>query len=531
MDMAGFTWLKPSSQLPLQGMPNSLHGSFILKQLGLVLGIAVWVLGVWVSPSFALTVQEIPNPRHQEAWVSDVAAQISAPMERRLNGLLTFLEQQTGVEMAVVTLPAAPPDRSLKAFATELFNTWGIGKAEENNGVLMLLAIANRQIEIETGSGLAIRLPGDRLTAILQQTMRPAFQQGDIDAGVWGGTAAIVAELAGIDPNAPIAPSEVRSRYRLLLLVGVSLAGLGGLWILWLAQQPALLPPTGTHSYTAFSPLQEISFERLVASTPHSPTWPRWPLALLGTGLTLSAGAIAFWVLALAYIPYDTHSAYLGFLTVGLGSLLSVALLQPLYYFLRAQTFKWQAFFMDGVIVLLGGGVSLVLFGFGLFLALWNRFTPVTAPLQVWGVIPLYVGLWNAGIAAYFVQDNAQLRRTPPTYLCETCHGAIAPVDASSPDLKALFPPRPGITHRGWRCVQCHPSLSTDSLFLITQTVSPKPYRSSGTAQTSYSSAAVNSTPDTSSTWDDVTTWDTGSSGGSDFGGGSSEGGGAGDQW
>lgn len=56
------------------------------------------------------------------------------------------------------------------------------------------------------------RLPGDRLTAILQQTMRPALQQGDIDTGVWGGTVAIVAELTGIDPNAPIAPPEGRSR-------------------------------------------------------------------------------------------------------------------------------------------------------------------------------------------------------------------------------------------------------------------------------------------------------------------------------
>jgi uncharacterized protein len=105
--------------------------------------------------SQAITVQEVPNPRQvNNTWVTDKANILSDSTETQLNQMISDLEAKNGSEIAVVTVPDTKPSATPKAFATELFNFWGIGKKGKNNGVLLLISSGERRVQIETGSGI-----------------------------------------------------------------------------------------------------------------------------------------------------------------------------------------------------------------------------------------------------------------------------------------------------------------------------------------------------------------------------------------
>ncbi|MEQ8382694.1 MAG: TPM domain-containing protein [Coleofasciculus sp. A1-SPW-01] len=144
----------------------------------------------------ALTVEEVPNPQQRNGtWVTDMADILSQDTERQLNQMISELEIENGTEIAVVTVPETSPAASPKAFTTELFNHWGIGKADEDNGVLFLISIGDRRVEIETGYGIEPILPDAQVGQIIETKITPPFKQGDFDTGTLAGTKALVVHL------------------------------------------------------------------------------------------------------------------------------------------------------------------------------------------------------------------------------------------------------------------------------------------------------------------------------------------------
>jgi uncharacterized protein len=140
----------------------------------------------------------VPNPRRSYGgWVSDTANILSSSTENELNRLITQLEQRTGAEMAVVTVPNTQGYATPKAFTTQLFNYWGIGKAGQNNGVLFLISVGDRRVEIETGRGLATILPDSRVQQIIDQQILPRFRAGDFDGGTLAGVRQLASALQG----------------------------------------------------------------------------------------------------------------------------------------------------------------------------------------------------------------------------------------------------------------------------------------------------------------------------------------------
>jgi len=168
--------------------------------------------------SQAITVQEVPNPRQvNNTWVTDKANILSDSTETQLNQIISDLEAKNGSEIAVVTVPDTKPSATPKAFATELFNFWGIGKKGKNNGVLLLISSGERRVQIETGSGIQSILPDAKSVGIIQTEITPRFKQQDFDGGTLAGTKALVnvlqtprvnAQSQTALPFAPIVPSQ-----------------------------------------------------------------------------------------------------------------------------------------------------------------------------------------------------------------------------------------------------------------------------------------------------------------------------------
>jgi len=148
-------------------------------------------------PSYALSVQDVPNPRKDYGgWVTDMAQILSPDTEARLNQLISNLERRNGDEIAVVTVPDTSPTPSPKVFTTELFKDWRIGKKGKNNGVLFLVSQGERHVEIETGYGIEPILSHTRVSNIIDSEIIPHLKQGDFDGGVLAGTQALVRSLS-----------------------------------------------------------------------------------------------------------------------------------------------------------------------------------------------------------------------------------------------------------------------------------------------------------------------------------------------
>lgn len=138
------------------------------------------------------TVAEIPSPR-PTGWVTDQAAVIDPAVEARMNELGNELHAARGIELAIVTVDNVPG--TPKAFATALFNHWRIGQAATNNGVLVLLVMGQRRLEIETGTGMANALTAAWLADMQARLMVPRFKQKDFGGGLLAGIEAMATHL------------------------------------------------------------------------------------------------------------------------------------------------------------------------------------------------------------------------------------------------------------------------------------------------------------------------------------------------
>ena len=147
------------------------------------------------NPALAIDVQDVPNPRTTGGWVSDTADLISPEGEAELNVLLSELEAESGAEVAVVTVDQTAPATSPRSFTTELFNYWGVGKAEEDNGVVFLISEGDRRAEVVVGYGLEDYLTQTKIEALLRREAIPSFKSQNYEQGIFNASEALVDEL------------------------------------------------------------------------------------------------------------------------------------------------------------------------------------------------------------------------------------------------------------------------------------------------------------------------------------------------
>lgn len=124
-------------------------------------------------------------------FVNDYVGVLTPAVRERLEAELRALERETGAELAVAVVPRTTPETP-KMYAVKLFERWGVGKRGRDNGVLLLVALEERRVDVEVGYGLEGVLPDARVGRILDERVVPLLRRGDVA----GGVAAGVAELA-----------------------------------------------------------------------------------------------------------------------------------------------------------------------------------------------------------------------------------------------------------------------------------------------------------------------------------------------
>lgn len=157
--------------------------------------IALLIGLLWLS--VPLHAEEYPAP--SDPYVTDLADLLPEQAEIRLRSKLATLRSDTGIEATVVTIPTrnayTPEAASLEAFATGLFNTWGIGHSARNDGILLLVVPEDGETRLELGAGYN---QGFDVLAqdIVSRWLVPAFREGDYSDGIEAGMDAVVDRIA-----------------------------------------------------------------------------------------------------------------------------------------------------------------------------------------------------------------------------------------------------------------------------------------------------------------------------------------------
>lgn len=136
-------------------------------------------------PLWGLETGEVDNVhlRDRSRYVSDMAGALTPAGLARADSLVGSIWRATTAEPAVVIVPELG-DRDIDSYATELFEAWGIGKGDRDNGVLVLVSTGDRRATIRTGYGTEGVLPDAVAATIIRRDMAPHFRQGDYDGGL-----------------------------------------------------------------------------------------------------------------------------------------------------------------------------------------------------------------------------------------------------------------------------------------------------------------------------------------------------------
>jgi uncharacterized membrane protein YgcG len=509
--------------------------------IGICLMVSLWLS--WVPIAIAITVQDVPNPRQTSgSWVTDMAALLSPDAEAQINQIATDLEANTQAELAVVTVPTTDPAVSPKAFATELFNTWGIGKADQDNGLLILVSRDDRRVEIETGRGMSNILPNVQVATLIETVIVPRFRQEDYAGGIIQITQQLADEIRN---NADrlrqfVIPTVIWQ------LLGVGLLGLSGILgiLKWRSRQPTPLKMGEQQTLEEF--LRQEDFQGWVGEYPeHKFTGLFLAPTLLTTAATLYS--LTFTVL--------TASRYWGgpifrfsLLIPTLAALLIFACL--LKFLVNWLINKRRFLSVLGEVIqpewgdvvsfsLASVALLFILVGFASSLGwfpLRDFWMWIQRPEQAAGLMVGCSILLSGKLLEAFEWDSLRYRRQHQVFCCDRHHTALNLLQPQQ--LKSLLTSKQrtslaagDVRICGWHCPDCHAAISRDSTHLQIARIY-RPSQSSGSATSGRSPTSSNSSSASGSAYEPNYYPDTSSSSsGSDFGGGGSDGGGAGDNW
>ena len=144
----------------------------------------------------ALLVAAQPAPAEAQdkprftAPVVDAARAVPDEVEPRVNAALEDYRRRSGNQVAAAVIRTTGK-QSLEDYTIDLARDWGVGTKGEDNGVLLLVALDDREVRIEVGRGVEDELTDLESGRIIDQRIIPLLRNGDVGAAVEQGTGAI----------------------------------------------------------------------------------------------------------------------------------------------------------------------------------------------------------------------------------------------------------------------------------------------------------------------------------------------------
>ena len=197
-----------------------------MRKISLIL---IGLLALVVTESFAQrkwTVETLPMVHLQDStrYVCNPDGVMSTTATREVDALLLKLEQDKGVETVVVVVKSIEGDDPYR-FGMELGRKYGIGRKEQNSGLIVILCTHDRSFQILTGRGLEGTLPDAICRRVENRVMVPLLKKQQWDDAIFETMKALDGILRK-DPNLKreIAEDETHPFIILLILAFIACA-------------------------------------------------------------------------------------------------------------------------------------------------------------------------------------------------------------------------------------------------------------------------------------------------------------------
>ena len=151
------------------------------------------VLLLAVPARAAETIPPSPSPH----YIVDDAHVLSAATVQSIDQQLQQVERDTSNQVVVALYPKMSSQDDIAAYAVRVFQAWHIGQKGKDNGILLLVFINDRKLNITTGYGLEGPLPDATCKLIIENEIKPHFKTNDYDGGIQAGVTAVLAATRG----------------------------------------------------------------------------------------------------------------------------------------------------------------------------------------------------------------------------------------------------------------------------------------------------------------------------------------------
>ncbi len=146
-----------------------------------------------------------------QSRVTDLTQTLNADQQAQLEVKLAAFEQETGSQIAVLIVPTTQPE-AIEQFSIRVVDRWKLGRAQYDDGVLLLVAKNDRKMRIEVGYGLEGAIPDVIAKRIIAEIMAPHFRQGDFYGGILQATEQVIRLIKGEQLPPPQKPSVAHSK-------------------------------------------------------------------------------------------------------------------------------------------------------------------------------------------------------------------------------------------------------------------------------------------------------------------------------
>lgn len=142
--------------------------------------------------------------------VIDLTATLNSEQLATLESKLATFEASKGSQIAVLIVPTTEPE-DIAQFGIRVAEKWKSGRANVDDGVILIVAKNDRKLRVEVGYGLEGAIPDAIAKRVISETIAPYFKSGDFFGGIDAGVTQLMALIEGESLPPPQAPTSKQS--------------------------------------------------------------------------------------------------------------------------------------------------------------------------------------------------------------------------------------------------------------------------------------------------------------------------------
>jgi len=147
-----------------------------------------------IKPTSELGISEVEKGSIPKSIgiINDYGQVFTESQRTELSKILYDYDIKTTRQIVVVTIDSIKPYENIQKYATDLGETWGVGTAEKNNGLTIVVCNPCREIGIASGIGTELILTDEICEKVINEKIIPEFKNGEFYSGIKKGVLELI---------------------------------------------------------------------------------------------------------------------------------------------------------------------------------------------------------------------------------------------------------------------------------------------------------------------------------------------------